>query len=75
MKPAKQPKTKIIIIVPSTTQPQPPKKPKIDRHLLKAIRLIIITLIIWLNPEATIAIALVKLLFICVEWLNQKNLS
>ena len=75
MKPVKQPETKIIVVVPSLTQSQPPKKTKINPHLLKATSLIMITLISWLNPEATIAIALVKLLFIILGWLTQKDNS
>lgn len=67
--------TKIIVFVPSVIKPQPPKKPRINKHLLEAMKLIIITLIIWLQPEATIAIALVKLLFIILDWLNQKDNS
>lgn len=46
---------------------------KINPAILKAIALILITLISWLNPEATIAIALIKLLFIFLEWLNQNK--
>ena len=72
MKPTKQPENKIIVFVIPTTQPKPPKKTKINPHLLKAISLITITLISWLQPEATIAIALVKLLFIVLDWFNQK---
>ena len=73
MKPVKHSKTKIIIVVPSIEQSPPPKKPKINPAILKAISIIVITLISWLNPEATIAIALIKLLFILVEWLNHKK--
>lgn len=73
MKPIKQPETKITLVVPSVEQSQPPKKPKIDSTILKAIALIINTLIILLNPEATIAIALIKLLFILLEWLNNNK--
>ncbi len=73
MKPVKQPETKIIVFVSSTTQPQPPKKPKINPHLLKAISFILITVISWLQPEAAIAIFLIKLFFIVVGWLNQKD--
>lgn len=73
MKPTKQLETKINIIVSSTTQPQPAKKTKIDRHLLKATSLIIITIISWLNPEATIAILLSKLFFIFLDWFNQQE--
>ncbi len=73
MKPVKQPETKIIIVVPCVTKPQPPKKPKINPSLLKAIAITTITLISWLNPEATIAIALIRLLFILLQWLNQNK--
>ena len=72
MKPAKQSETKIIIIVPLEQSP-PPKKPKIDPALIKAMSIAILTLISWLNPEATIAIALIELLFILLEWLNQNK--
>lgn len=72
MKPTKQSETKIIIIVPLEQSP-PPKKPKIDPALIKAMSIAILTLISWLNPEATIAIALIKLLFILLEWLNQNK--
>ncbi len=60
---------------PNTTQPQPPKNPKINPHLLKAISLMIITVISWLQPEAAILIFLVKLIFIFLDWLNQKGNS
>ena len=73
MKADKQPETKIIIVVPPTVQPQPPKKPKVNKSLLKAIALITITIVSWLNPKVTIAIALVKLLFIWLEGLNQNK--
>ncbi len=73
MKPTKQPENQIIVFVTSTTQPQPPKKPKINPHLLKAISLMMITLISWLQPEAAIAIFLIKLFFIVIGWLNQKD--
>ncbi len=73
MKPVKQSETKIIIVVSSVKQSPPPKKPNINPAILKAISIIVITLISWLNPEATIAIALIKLLFILLEWLNQNK--
>ena len=73
MKSSKQSETKIIIVVPAVEQSPPPKKPKIDPAVLKAISIAILTLISWLNPEATIAIALIELLFILLEWLNQKR--
>ena len=75
MKPIKQPETKIIVFVPSVIQSQPPKKLKINQYLLKAIALIIITLVTGLNPEATLAIALIKLLFLILDWLIPKNNS
>jgi hypothetical protein len=77
MKPIKQTETTIFVFVSSPViqkhKFKPPKKPKIDKYLLKAIALIIITLVSWLNPGATVAIALVKLLFLVLEWLNQKD--
>lgn len=73
MKPAKQPETKIIVFVTSTIQPQPPKQPKINPHLLKAANLILITLIAWLTPETTISILLIKLFFLFLDWFNQQN--
>ena len=73
MKPTKLSENKIIIVVPSVEQPQPPKKPKLNPSFLKAISLIIITLISWLNPEATIVVALIRLLLILLEWLNQNK--
>ena len=76
MKPIKKTETKIfIIILYLIIQQQPPKKAKFNQHLLKAISFTIITLISWLNPEAVIAIYLVKLLFIILDWLNQKDKS
>jgi hypothetical protein len=73
MKSIKQPETKFIIVVSSIEKPELPKKPKINPSFLKAISIIVITLISWLNPEATIAIAVIKLLFILLEWLNQNH--
>jgi hypothetical protein len=75
MKLIKQPETEstIIIVVSSIEKPELSKKPKINPSFLKAISLIVITLISWLNPEATIAIAVIKLLFILLEWLNQNQ--
>ena len=70
MKSAKQDETKIIIIVPVKDPTPTPKKSKIDPKILKAINFIVITIISWLNPEATIAIFSIKLLFILLEWLN-----
>ena len=70
MKPVKQKESKIVVIV---QQSQLPKKPTINKFLLKAIALFAITLISWLNPEATIAIAMIKFFFIFLEWLNRKE--
>ena len=56
----------------TNNQNQSPKKPKINPHLLKLIKLIILTLLGWLNPEVPLAIFLVNLLFIVVGWLNDK---
>ena len=73
MKPAKQNETQIIIVVPVIDRTPTPKKPKINPTILKAINFIVITIISWLNPEATIAIFLIKLLFMLLEWLNQNQ--
>ncbi len=73
MKPAKQNETQIIIVVPVIDRTPTPKKPKVNPAILKAINFIVITLISWLNPEATIAIFLIKLLFMLLEWLNQNQ--
>jgi len=67
MKPVKQKETQIIDRTAKS------KKPKLNPTILKVISLIVVTLIIWLNPEATIVIFLVKLLFILLEWLNQNK--
>ncbi|MGB3694171.1 MAG: hypothetical protein WA865_05670 [Spirulinaceae cyanobacterium] len=75
MKPTKQPETKIIIVIPAVKQPQPAKKPKIHPSILKAIAITTITLISWLNPEAAIAIALIRLFFILFQWLNQNKVK
>ena len=73
MKPVKQPETKIIIVVSSLEKSRSPKKSKINPSILKAISIMVITLISWLNPEATIVIALIRLLFVLLEWLNQSK--
>ncbi|MEO0927077.1 MAG: hypothetical protein AAFY63_14510 [Cyanobacteria bacterium J06643_13] len=73
MKPVKPNETKIIIIVPAVEQPAPPKKPKVDPAILKAISLVLITLVSWLNPEAAIAIFLIRLLFLLLAWFNQNK--
>ncbi|MEO1670466.1 MAG: hypothetical protein AAFR77_06705 [Cyanobacteria bacterium J06631_2] len=73
MKPAKQSETKIVIVVPAVEQPAPPKKPRVDPVILQAICLVLITLVSWLNPEATIAIFLIHLLFLLLAWLNQNK--
>lgn len=73
MKPVKHGETKIIIIVPVSDRSLAAKKPKLNPVILKATRLIVITAISWLNPEATIAIALIKLLFILLEYLDQNK--
>ena len=72
MKPVKHDETKIIIIVPKRDR-SPAKKPKLNPAILKATCLILITAISWLNPEATIAIASIKLLFILLEYLDQNK--
>ena len=73
MKPVKQNRTKIIIVVPVSDRTSEPKKPKIHPVILKVISLMVITIISWLTPEAPIAIFLIKLLFILFEWLNQNK--
>lgn len=73
MKPVKQSETKIIIVVPIIDRTPEIKKSKIHPAILKATNFIVITIISWLNPEATIAIFLIKLLFILLEWVNQKK--
>lgn len=73
MKPVKQPKTKIRIVIFSIDKSQVSKKPKINPSIFKAISIIVITLISWLNPEATIAIVIVRLLFLVLEWLNENK--
>ena len=67
MKPIKQSETRMIIVALSIEESKPSKKPKINPGILKAIALIIITIISLLNPEAKIVIALIRLLFILVE--------
>ncbi|MDJ0693430.1 hypothetical protein [Mastigocoleus sp. MO_188.B34] len=61
--------------VKNSRSPKSPKKPKINPYLLKAIAFIFTTLIAWLLPEAPVAIALIKLLFFILEYLNQKRNS
>ncbi|MEM7759095.1 MAG: hypothetical protein AAF298_13355 [Cyanobacteria bacterium P01_A01_bin.40] len=73
MKPVKQNETQIIIVVPVSDRTPEVKKPKINPAILKAISFIVITIISWLTPEATIAIFLIKLLFMLLEWLNQNK--
>ena len=73
MKPVKQSATKIIVIVPFPEHPQPPKQPRVNPFVLKAVSIIIITLISWLAPEASIAIFLFRLLFILLGWLNHQQ--
>lgn len=73
MQPAKPSETKIIIVVPAHEPRPEPKKPKANPVIIKATRLISITLINVLFPEATIGIVAIKLLFILLEWLNQKK--
>ena len=62
-----QPQDKAIIIITYSQIIQTPKLEKNNSERNKKLRqisaLIIITLISWLNPEATLAIALIKLLF------------
>ncbi len=64
---------KIIELPKSPKQSKQTKQPKINPYLIKFFELIITTIIIWLLPESTIAIALIKLLFFCLEWLTQKG--
>ncbi|MEL7076517.1 MAG: hypothetical protein AAGK10_18760 [Cyanobacteria bacterium J06555_3] len=73
MKPVKPNENKIIIVVPAVEQLAPPKKPKVDPAILKAISLMLITLVSWLNPEATIAIFLIRLIFLLLAWFNQNK--
>ena len=73
MKPVKQNKTKIIVVVPVSDRTPKPKKPKIHPVILKAVSFIVITIISWLAPEATLAVFLIKLLFMLLEWLNQNK--
>ena len=73
MKQVKQSETNIIVVVPAEEKSQAVKQQKINPSLLKAFSITIITLISWLNPEATIAILLVRLLLILLEWLNHKK--
>ncbi|WP_027846849.1 hypothetical protein [Mastigocoleus testarum] len=61
--------------VKSSRSPKPSKKSKINSYLLKAITVILTTLIAWLLPEAPLAIALIKLLLFILEYLNQKRNS
>jgi len=73
MKPVKQNETKIIIVVFPVEQPAPPKKSKVDPAILKAVSLVLVTLVSWLNPEATIAIFLIRLIFLLLAWFNQNK--
>ncbi|ELS00328.1 hypothetical protein Xen7305DRAFT_00000280 [Xenococcus sp. PCC 7305] len=73
MQPIKQSQTKITIVVPSVEKAQPSKKPKINPWIFKVISVTVVTLMSWLTPEAAIAIFLIKLLFIFLEWLNKKD--
>ncbi|MEM6611639.1 MAG: hypothetical protein AAF652_05180 [Cyanobacteria bacterium P01_C01_bin.72] len=73
MKSAKPNETKIIIVVSAVEQPAPSNQPKVNPAILKAISLVLITTVSWLNPEATIAISLIRLLFLLLAWLNQKK--
>ncbi|MEL6438101.1 MAG: hypothetical protein AAFQ80_02425 [Cyanobacteria bacterium J06621_8] len=73
MKPVQQNENKVIVVILDRTSPN--QKPPLNPAIFKTIRLIMITLISWLNPEAAIAIFLIKLLFILLEWRNQNNRS
>ncbi len=73
MQPIKQSETKIIIVVSAVEESQPRKKTQINPWILKIASVIIITVISWLTPEAAIAIFLIRLLFILLEWLNKKE--
>ncbi len=48
-------------------QPKSTKKSRINPHLFKIIRLVVITLISWLNPEMPLVIFLIRLLFIILD--------
>ena len=73
MKSTKQNETTIIIVVPVHDRTPQAKKPKIHPVILKTIRFIVITIISWLAPEAAIALFLIKLLFLLLEWGNQNQ--
>lgn len=53
--------------------PKPNNSPRINPHLIKEITSIVTTLIIYFQPEAAIAIALTRLVWIFLEELNQKG--
>ena len=50
-----------------------PKPPKFNPTFLKVIFLTLVTIVGWLNPEATLIIYLLKLSFILLEKLNKKQ--
>lgn len=71
-----QPQDKAIIIITYSQIIQTSKLEKNNSERNKKLRqissLIIITLVGWLNPEATLAIALIKLLFSLWDLLTEK---
>ena len=73
MRQVKQSETKIKEVISSEDKSEPEKQTKINPSLLKAFSITVITLISWLNPEATLLILIVRLLLISLEWLNQNR--
>ncbi|MEL6438342.1 MAG: hypothetical protein AAFQ80_03650 [Cyanobacteria bacterium J06621_8] len=73
MKLGKRSKIKIIFLIPAAEKSQKSRKSIINPQVLKSISVIIITLSNWLYPETAIAILLIRLLFILLEWLNQNK--